>query len=216
VYILQVQRIRQAPRSVGGSGAGPTTGGVQYKCLGIPVPGAESLGCSQFVNYRYICPHTLAVAQYCGEREAFINFVMIATGADRDPAIVEGLDDNDTFGRWRVTPACAHTFADEGDDSTVAQQVEQIVITEPISGNASGDSHQQQHYVAASGSSGAGARTVRNLRGHDSGMNLRHQQHDTSSSRAHVDQQHEMFAAEQIVVSKVDLRARKCDGMCAG
>lgn len=76
--------MRQAPRSVGGSGSGPTTPGVQYRCLGIPVPGAESLGCSQFVNYRYICPHTLAVAQHCGEREAFINFVKVATGARPD------------------------------------------------------------------------------------------------------------------------------------
>ncbi len=94
-----------------------------------------------------------------------------------------------------MTNLRTHTFADEGDDSAVAQQVEQIVITEPIGGNASSDPHQQQHYVAASGSSGGGARTVRNLRGHDSGMNLRHQQHDTST--------HEMFAAEQIVVSGV-------------
>jgi len=32
VYILQVQRMRVAPRSIGGSGSGPTTGGVQYRC----------------------------------------------------------------------------------------------------------------------------------------------------------------------------------------
>jgi hypothetical protein len=87
--------MRQTMRYVGESGVGPATCGVQYKCLGIPVPGVESLGCSQFVQYHYICSHALAAAQQCGERGAFIDYVLLAAGAQRPDGHI--LVANDVF-----------------------------------------------------------------------------------------------------------------------